>query len=228
VASVLWESGKNLFATSVGQSVRYSTIYGSLAVIPIFLIWIYITWVIVLLGLEITFTHQHFSSLIRKRLYRVMTGRDRTALAIKVYGLIAHRFHSGEPPPTTFELSEHFGAPLEALEDRVVERLVEGGLVQRVGAGSAGAGLVPTRSLEKVMAVDLLRAVIGEPASAPGSENALERAVEELIDGFQLAGEQAIAAVTIRDLLASADADAATSAEQPSDGVQMGDPAVVP
>ena len=53
IGSILWEVGKNLFANSIGQSVRYSTIYGSLAAVPIFLIWLYITWIIVLLGLEI-------------------------------------------------------------------------------------------------------------------------------------------------------------------------------
>ena len=67
IAGILWEVGKNLFANSVGTSVRYSTIYGSLAVVPIFLIWLYITWIIVLLGLEISFTHQHFAALVRSR-----------------------------------------------------------------------------------------------------------------------------------------------------------------
>ena len=58
-AAILWESGKGLFAASIGQSVRFSTIYGSIAAIPIFLVWLYITWIIVLGGLEISFTYQH-------------------------------------------------------------------------------------------------------------------------------------------------------------------------
>ncbi len=49
-SAVLFELAKGVFANSVGQSVRYSSIYGSLAVIPIFLIWLYVTWIIALLG----------------------------------------------------------------------------------------------------------------------------------------------------------------------------------
>ena len=56
ISAVLFEVAKYLFANSVGQSVRYSTIYGSLAVIPIFLIWLYITWIVVPRGARGRFT----------------------------------------------------------------------------------------------------------------------------------------------------------------------------
>jgi len=91
VGSVFWELAKNIFANSVGQSVRYSTIYGSLAVIPIFLVWLYITWIIVLLGLEIAYTHQHFAALVRSRAAGEHDDCDRVSIALQIYALIAHR-----------------------------------------------------------------------------------------------------------------------------------------
>lgn len=59
VAAVLWEVAKEGFDYYINNVVRYDHLYGALGVIPIFLIWLYVTWVIVLLGAELSFVIQH-------------------------------------------------------------------------------------------------------------------------------------------------------------------------
>jgi len=49
-AAVLLETAKYLFAVSMKTFTSYQVIYGAIAALPIFLVWIYISWVIVLLG----------------------------------------------------------------------------------------------------------------------------------------------------------------------------------
>lgn len=49
-AAVLLETAKYLFAVSMKTFTSYQTIYGAIAALPIFLVWVYISWVIVLLG----------------------------------------------------------------------------------------------------------------------------------------------------------------------------------
>ena len=54
VAAILWEGAKLAFESYVNHAVPYSALYGSLGLIPLFLLWIYVTWLVVLLGLELT------------------------------------------------------------------------------------------------------------------------------------------------------------------------------
>ncbi|MDC0295566.1 YihY/virulence factor BrkB family protein [bacterium] len=56
--ALLWEAGKYGFQIYVIKAVPYSTIYGSIGLLPLFLFWIYLTWWIVLFGLILTHTLQ--------------------------------------------------------------------------------------------------------------------------------------------------------------------------
>lgn len=159
IAAVCWEWGKGLFAGSVGQSVRYSTIYGSLAVIPIFLVWIYITWIVVLVGLEIAFTHQNFAALTRSRFAPRLRSADRLSLTLAIARTVADRFHHRRPPPTIADLSRLFRLPLEAIEERV-KILVDAGYLRP--GGDTSAGLTPATSLQNILVADLLRTALGD------------------------------------------------------------------
>ena len=59
VAGALFELSKRGFSTFVANFANYETIYGALAVVPIFLVWIYVSWLVVLIGAELTAELQH-------------------------------------------------------------------------------------------------------------------------------------------------------------------------
>ena len=58
VAAILWKFAKHGFKLYLTKAVSYSVLYGSLGLIPLFLFWMYLTWLIVLFGLELTYTLQ--------------------------------------------------------------------------------------------------------------------------------------------------------------------------
>jgi membrane protein len=197
IGSVLWELGKNVFANSVGQSVRYSTIYGSLAVIPIFLIWLYITWIIVLLGLEIAFTHQHFAALVRSEAAGDRDECDRVATGLQLFTLVAQRFHEGKDPPTSDELSRRFLVATGSVDSHL-DRLEMAGLARRVAIGSGREGVVPARSLGEIQVAEVIAAFItisGEIRPRP-----IEITVEEIVSNFRDAGYDAVGETSFLEL----------------------------
>jgi membrane protein len=203
IASVLWELGKYQFANSIGQSVRYSTIYGSLAVFPIFLIWLYITWIIVLLGLEIAFTHQHFPALLRSSAAGDRDVCDRVTTGLQIFALIAQRFHKGLDPPTSDDLSRRFLLATGAVDSHL-ERLSEAGLVRAVTVGSGAEGVVPARSLESVRIVDVIAAFdpVGEDELR---QRPIELEVEDIVASFREAGYRAVGETTFSELVPQLD-----------------------
>jgi len=58
VAAVMWEISKWGFRLYVEQAVGYSALYGSLGIVPLFLLWLYVTWLVILFGLEISYVSQ--------------------------------------------------------------------------------------------------------------------------------------------------------------------------
>ncbi|MFV2072393.1 MAG: YihY family inner membrane protein [Thermoanaerobaculales bacterium] len=199
VGSVFWELGKNIFANSVGQSVRYSTIYGSLAVVPIFLVWLYITWIIVLLGLEVAYTHQHFAALVRSRAADCHDGGDSVSIALQIYLLIAQRFCRGLAPPTPDELARRF-LVATGVVDNHLDRLEARGLARRVTASSGCEGVVPARSLDEVLIRDVIQAFI-QTGEEEHRRRPIELAVEEILDDFRSAGFEAVGETTVRELV---------------------------
>jgi membrane protein len=55
VATVLFELARKAFAIYIKKFATYQLIYGALAVIPIFLVWLYISWVIILFGVVVNY-----------------------------------------------------------------------------------------------------------------------------------------------------------------------------
>ncbi len=110
---------------------RYNAIYGSFAALPLFLIWLQLSWMIVLFGAEVAFALQNVNTweYDSEKLRISQSMKKRMALLI-VYHLVKN-FENGEPPYTAPVLSDKIQAPLRYV-NQVLKELVEVGLVSEV------------------------------------------------------------------------------------------------
>ncbi len=109
IAAILFEIVKRSFASYIGMSSTYQTVYGFLTTIPIFLFWIYITWVIILYGAEISYQVGSIKLLFILKKYISNLGDIGWILGLRVLQCIVKNFKNGNQPPTEGEISEITG-----------------------------------------------------------------------------------------------------------------------
>jgi membrane protein len=169
VAALLWEGGKWGFTQYLAHSTGYARLYGSIALIPLFLLWIYVTWIIVLLGLQVSYFLQHtrHRTIPEPRLELEPAIVD-PASALIVMESVARGFQAGRPAPVA-EIARQAGLP-QGITEQLVSRLVERGMVLRVGEREQAAYTL-ARPPEGIAAAEVLG--IGyELAGRDGAEEA--------------------------------------------------------
>lgn len=168
LAALLWEAGKFGFGEYLSYASGYARLYGSLALIPLFLLWVYYTWLIVLFGLEVTYQLQHGRAKTRPQpLYESGPVIVEPAAGLLVLTAVARAMVSGTPQSLrALALSTGLA---ESVVSLVVARFAERGLLLRV---ESGGGRVD--SAEPLYTL----------ARTPGSI----RVAEVLSIGFELAG----------------------------------------
>jgi membrane protein len=191
-AAVLWEFAKallTLFVTKLTGSGGQMAVYGSLALIPIFLMWVYVTWLIVLMGLEVTYAVQTVSSGKHVTLQRL----DELPFVEPAVGVLlvraAAEAHAAGKPATPVELAARAGIA-EVIAERVLEHLSERGLLLRVQLDKKPDvdAYVPGRPIEKMTAGEIMSAMhelAGE--LAPSGRRDADVSVLRLIRESQIA-----------------------------------------
>jgi membrane protein len=127
-AAVLWGIAGELFAKFVAESAKYSAIYSSFAVLILFLLWLYTGWLIVLIGAQFSFFHQHPTAYLSRLLWQQGTYGFRERLALNLLVILARRHLRGERPLTPSELAIELNLPVSLVHDQV-DHLVEYGLL---------------------------------------------------------------------------------------------------
>jgi membrane protein len=153
---ILWQSAGWAFALFVASSSRYAAIYSSFAILVLFLIWLYVSWLILLFGADISFYVQHPEYLYATAGEPRLSNRMRERLALAVMGIIAERFESGGPPLTLQELTQRLSIPMHAI-NAVLDALREFGLL--VTSNQDPPAFVPARDLGAVSVARVLAAV---------------------------------------------------------------------
>jgi membrane protein len=96
-AGLAWQAGGSLFAAFVAGSAQYSAIYSGFAVVLVFMIWLYLSWYILLAGAAVAFLHQNPRYLHYAVRHPRLSIRDTEALGLQLMYLIGRSHMQGLP-----------------------------------------------------------------------------------------------------------------------------------
>lgn len=209
VAGTLWNAMTNLYVWYNAKVLTNYTFYGSLGSIPVFLLWVYLSWIVVLFGAEIAFAAQHVET-YRHELETVkLSPADRDRLALVVCVEAARPFERGAEPPTAESIALRLRAPSRVVHE-VAYQLMSKGILREVTALDAkDPGLIPAQDPSETTVRDILRAIrsFGDPFALPDGPDSAR--VYRLIDEAEEAATGPLAQVTLKELASRPPAEGA-------------------
>ncbi len=214
---IIWQTAGWAFAVFVVSSNKYAAVYSGLAILILFMIWLYLSWLILLFGASVAFYIQRPEYLYAKGGEPRLSNRMRERLGLSVMSLVAGRFMAGRPTPSLQEFTQLLGVPTHTLLV-VIEALENRNLV--VQTGDEPPAYLPARDLALITVSQILETVraAGEDRFlAPGHLPAPQE-VDAVLDKAWQAVESSVHGMTLIELAARDDeAVAAASAADRSE-----------
>lgn len=178
-ASVLWYTTGVLFTAFVVKGSNYSAIYSSFAAAILFMIWLYIGWLIVLVGAEVAFYWQNPRYLDPYSESGVINSRRREQLAFEIMTLIGHAHYYDEPRWTFEALKNQIARVHPDPLARAVEALEKDGLI--LATADNPPAYVPARAIDTIPLERVAAVARGDREG--GADMPAVAALMERIDG---------------------------------------------
>jgi membrane protein len=202
-AGTLWQLVNFFFTHFIVASYQIgpkAAIYAGFASLPLFLIWLYTSWAIILLGAEISYAHQNVTKLtweVRQSQYSQMFMEG---LALKIILLIADRFYSGEQLPTSSELADLLHAP-ERLVNENVNSLIERGFLHAVEGETTRYTLAKSPDILSIGDIIIGLKTYGVSILPGTGHSKIDKVVADLLSKYSQLLKNNFGDISIRSLL---------------------------
>jgi membrane protein len=198
IGGCLWQLNNMFNVIYVSRAVSYTNIYGSLGVLPLFLVGMYFSWLIMLFGAQVAYAYQNRGAYIEERQAESVNQRGREFIALRMMTHIARNFLAGARPLSRVELSKQLTVPSQ-LAQKVLCTLVNNGLLVEVN--DLEVRFTPARPLDRISAYDVicaLRAGRGQELATHDDESRV--LVRSEFERMIVAEREAGAAITLQSL----------------------------
>lgn len=198
VGGCLWQLNSEFSVLYVSRVVTNSRIYGSVGMIPVFMVGLYFSWVIMLFGAQVAYAFQNRRTYLEERQAEGVHERSREFVALRLATEVARRFLHGERPAGLTDLSEGLGVPTR-LAGQIARILVGAGLL--VEANDRTTAFLPARPLDQITVHSILDAIrVGQGLELATRPDAARDLVQAEFNRIAHAEGQAAEAVTLLDL----------------------------
>jgi membrane protein len=202
VGGILWAGSGALFAAFVVNAATTISIYATFAIVITALFWLYLCWLILLVGAQVAFYVQH-PDYMRVGYRDPVTGTghlEQTALA--VMHEVGRTFRDGGGSTAIADISATTGLSGLALAP-VVSRLEAAGLLERTD----DERLLPRLDLRSILLREIVHAVRHPPAADVGPEVRWPGGLDELNRRLEALLEDSLGSETLATLLGEATPD---------------------
>jgi membrane protein len=128
IAGTIYQIVQFGYITFQVGTAKYNAIYGSFAALPLFLIWLQLSWLIVLFGAEFSFAHQNVDTYEFEPDSLKISSSFKRLLSLQVTHLLVSNFAEGGRPLTASQISHRLDMPIR-LAHQILYELTECGIV---------------------------------------------------------------------------------------------------
>jgi len=156
VAGIAWETAGWAFGAFVVNSGNYTAIYSGFAILIMFMIWLFVSWLILLLGTSIAFYCQHPEHLAIRRGQHEISAQITEKLAVLVMFFIGRHYYRHQSDWQLDELAHWLGVPLNVAEG-ILDKLHARQLILETSEGAPP--YVPAQDMETLPVKQILDAI---------------------------------------------------------------------
>lgn len=214
-AGVLWQTIGWAFASFVVSSGQYTAIYSGFATLILLLIWLYLGWLILLLGASVAFYAQNPNYIGGQYGPPILSHRQRDAIALLVMRAVGRAFYGLGPAVTAESLANRLQMP-QGTVDSVLALLEDGAVLVRTNGQPPE--YLPAQAPDATLLADIFQTIRRAGESTTDALRLGDRIapVRPMLDKLDDARSSALTGLTVRDL-SVADADA-----EPGESQEMG------
>lgn len=199
ICASVWEGAFRVYTGFNIGLARYNTIYGTFAVLPIFFIWLYISWLIVLIGAQLSYAIQNVRSYRMEVALADVGHAQKEVMALHIMVKIASRFQQGLPPVGTEALSRDLAMPVRLVAE-ITQKLCEYGLIQPISSDEMVFG--PSKNIDLISVLDVCKALRHEADDSwQVPENEENTQLVLLLESREKSETRELGNISIQDLI---------------------------
>ena len=201
VAGTLYQIAQATYISFQIGAARYNAIYGSFAALPLFLLWLQISWWIVLFGAELSFANQNVDTYEYEPDSLKVSSGFKKLLTLQVVHLLIKKFANGDATLTDSQISPRLKIPIRLLH-HIVFDLVESGLVSEICTTSdKELAYQPARDINQLSIQSVLEALDRKGTeNIPVADTAEYRALSDALKKFSEAMEHSPANKLLKNI----------------------------
>ncbi len=156
VAGILWQVTGIIFTSFAASSTSYEAIYSGFAILVMFMIWLYLSWLILLFGSQVAYYHQHPQQIRRFARQLRLSNRLKEHVGLLIMSLVASHYVRGDKPLTLDKLVACLELPADVI-DEILDNLKRENFLSENAEDPPGH--LPSRDLESISLIELIHAL---------------------------------------------------------------------